>query len=105
MNKLMINDEIIVLAGKEKDKKGKVKAINRKRNRVFVDDVNIVKKAVKPTQADPNGGIKDVEASLHISNIAVVSPKTGKATRVKIERRDGKNTRIAVSCGTVLNNK
>lgn len=102
MEKLRINDEVVVTAGKEKGKKGKLKAFNKKTNRVSVEGVNLVKKSFKPTQQDPNGGIKDVEATLHVSNISIVSPKTGKASRVRIEKRDGKNTRIAVACGSVL---
>ena len=62
----------------------------------------MVKKAVKPTQESPAGGITEKEAPVHISNVAVVSPKTKKATRVKIVNKDGKNIRVAVACGTEL---
>ena len=61
-----------------------------------------MKKAVKPTQENPAGGITEKEAPVHISNVAVVSPKTSKGTRVKIVNKDGKNIRVAVSCGTEL---
>lgn len=103
MQKLKVNDEVIVLAGKDKGKKGKVLKINSKTNRVLVEGVNIVKKSLKPTQENPTGGFVDAERALHISNVAVVSPKTGAATRVKIENKDGKKVRIAIKCGSVLN--
>ncbi|MAX65651.1 MAG: 50S ribosomal protein L24 [Bacteriovoracaceae bacterium] len=102
MQKLKINDEVIVLAGKDKNKKGKLTNINLKKKTVIVDGLNRVKKAVKPTQEDPNGGFADVEKPMHVSNVAVVSPKTGKATRVRIEDKDGKKVRVAVSCGSTL---
>jgi len=102
MQKLKLNDEVIVLAGKNKGKTGKLKSINSKRNTVVVDGVNLVKKAVKPTQENPNGGFADIEKPLNRSNVAVVSPKTGKATRVRVEQKDGKKVRVAISCGSVL---
>jgi large subunit ribosomal protein L24 len=100
MQKLKVNDDVVILAGKEKGKTGKVKKINFKSNRVWVDGVNKVKKALKPTQENPNGGIVDIEASLHISNVSLVSPKTNKATRVKIVVDAGKKTRQLVACKT-----
>lgn len=102
MKKLRLNDEVIVLAGKDKGKKGKLLKIFEKKKRVLVEGVNTVKKSVKPTQEDPTGGLKDVEATLHISNIAVVSPKTGGATRIKIETKDGKKIRVATKCGSEI---
>ena len=102
MEKLRVSDEVVILAGKDKGKKGNVLQIFRKQNRVVVGGCNVVKKAVKPTQENPAGGITEKEAPVHISNVAVVSPKTNKATRVKIVNKDGKNIRVAVSCGTEL---
>ena len=102
MQKLKINDEVIVTAGKDKGKTGKVTKLLPKRSRVIVAGVNVLKKAVRPTQENPSGGITEVEASVHRSNVMVVSPKNGKATRVRIEEKDGKKVRVAVSCGSVL---
>ena len=102
MQKLKLNDEVIVLAGKNKGKTGLLTNINAKKSTVLVAGVNLVKKAIKPTQENPNGGINEIEAALHASNVALVSPKTKKATRIKIENKDGKNVRVAVACGTVL---
>jgi len=102
MQKLKLNDEVVVIAGKDKGKTGKVERINFKKNEVIVSGVNLVKKALKPSQENPQGGFAEVERALHISNIAVVSPKTKKSTRVRIETKDGKKVRVAVACGTVL---
>jgi large subunit ribosomal protein L24 len=102
MQKLKINDEVIVIAGKDKGKKGKLTNLNFKRKTAIVEGVNLVKKSMKPTQENPNGGFADLEKGIHLSNIAVVSPKTGAATRVKIEEKDGKKTRVATKCGSVL---
>lgn len=102
MQKLKVNDEVIVIAGKDKGKKGTVQSINFKRKTALVGGVNVVKKAVKPTQESPNGGFSDVEKGINLSNIAVVSPKTGSATRVRIEEKDGKKIRVATKCGSVL---
>ena len=96
MQKLKVNDTVQVLAGKDKGKNGKVKSINFKTNRVVVEGVNIVKKAIKPNQANQQGGIVDMEKAIHISNVALVDPKTGKPTRVAVKSVSGKNVRIAV---------
>ena len=102
MQKLKVNDEVIVITGKDKGKTGSVQKINFKKNLVLVSGINMMKKALKPSQENPSGGFMDVERPLHISNIAVVSPKTKKATRVKIETKDNKKVRVAVACGSVL---
>ncbi len=102
MQKLKEKDEVIVVAGKDKGKTGTVTKINFKKDLVFVTGVNMAKKALKPSQENPSGGFVEVERPLHISNIAVVSPKTNKATRVRIETKDNKKVRIAVSCGSEL---
>jgi large subunit ribosomal protein L24 len=97
MQKLKVNDTVVVLAGKDKGKQGKVKNINWKTNRVLVEGVNVVKKAMKPTQASPQGGLVDLEKALHISNVAVADPKSGKPTRVKVQEKNGKKNRVAKS--------
>lgn len=103
MQKLKINDEVIVLAGKDKGKTGKIQNLDFKKSRVLVEGVNVVRKALKPSQENPNGGFSDLEKPVHISNVALVSPKTKKATRVRIETKDNKKVRVAVACGSVLN--
>ena len=100
MQKLKINDEVVLIAGKDKGKTGKVKKINFKTNRVLVDGINTVKKALKPSQENPNGGFSDLEKPIHMSNVALISPKTNKATRVKIVTQNGKKSRQLVACST-----
>jgi large subunit ribosomal protein L24 len=102
MEKLRVNDEVVMLAGKDKGKTGTISQIFRKQNRLIIGGVNIAKKSIKPSQENPAGGITEKEMPVHISNVAVLSPKTKKATRVKIVNKDGKNIRVAVSCGTEL---
>ena len=97
MQKIKVNDTVAVLAGKDKDKQGKVKSINFKTNRVVVEGVNVFKKATKPSQQNPQGGIVDLEKAIHISNIALV--EAGKATRVKIKEVNGKKVRVAAKSG------
>ena len=95
MQKLKVNDNVQVLAGKDKGKNGKIKSINFKTNRVVVEGVNVVKKAMKPNQANQQGGIVDLEKAIHISNVALTDPKSGKPTRVNIKKVAGKNVRVA----------
>ena len=102
MQKIKVNDEVVVIAGKDKGKTGKVKTLNLKKNVALIEGVNMVKKTLKPTQENPAGGIIEKESPVHMSNIAIVSPKTKKATRVRIEEKDGKKVRIAVACGSVI---
>lgn len=102
MQKIKVSDEVIVIAGKDKGKKGTIKSLNFKRKTAIVDGVNMVKKSIKPTQENPNGGFSDMEKGINLSNISIVSPKTGGATRVRIEVKDGKKVRVATKCGSEL---
>lgn len=95
MQKLKVNDTVQVRAGKDKGKQGKIKSINFKTNRVVVEGVNLVKKAIKPNQQNQQGGIVDVEKAVHISNVALLDPKGGKPTRVAVKKVGGKNVRVA----------
>ena len=102
MQKLKLNDDVIILAGKDKGKSGAILDLNWKQMKALVKGVNMVKKTAKPTQENPNGGIFDKEAYVHMSNVGLISPKTKKATRVRIEDKDGKKVRVATACGSVL---
>lgn len=102
MQKMKLKDEVIVLAGKDKGKTGTVEKIFGSNKKILVKGVNLVKKAVRPSQENPAGGFLEVERPVHSSNLALISPKTNKATRVRIEVRDGKKVRVAVKCGSVL---
>jgi len=84
--KLKKGDEVVVIAGKDKGKRGQVSKVSPANNRVLVTGVNMVKKATKPNQqTGEGGGIVQKEASLHASNVALVDPKTQKATRKRPE--------------------
>ena len=102
MQKLRVGDQVTVIAGKDKGKTGKVSKINKKKRKVVVSGLNMVKKMIRPTQENPKGGSIKIEHPLDISNVAVLSPKTKKASRVRIETRDGKKVRVAVACGSPL---
>ncbi|PHS23268.1 MAG: 50S ribosomal protein L24 [Robiginitomaculum sp.] len=100
--KIKKGDKVIVLAGKDKGRTGEVMKMITDTNRAIVSGVNMVKRHQRPTQYDP-GGIKDMEASMHVSNLAVADPKTGKATRVGFKTlKDGKKVRFAKKSGEVL---
>lgn len=92
MSKLHIKkgDEVIVLAGKNKNSKGKVLKVLVKEEKAIVEGVNMVSKSTKPNAQNPQGGIIKQEAPIHISNISLIDPKSGKATRVSI-KHEGKN--------------
>ena len=101
MSKLHIRkgDEVIILAGKDKGQKGKVLKVFIKDQRALVEGVNMVSKSAKPSAKNPQGGIIKQEAPIHISNLSLIDPKSGKATRVAI-KHEGKNViRIAKKSG------
>lgn len=101
MGKLHIrkDDTVIVLAGQDKGKKGKVLKVLVKENRAIVEGLNMVSKSTKPSAKNPQGGIVKQEAPIHISNLSLIDPKSGKPTRVRVEH-DGKNVkRIAKKSG------
>ena len=101
MSKLHIKkgDEVIVLAGKNKNSKGKVLKVLVKEEKAIVEGVNMVSKSTKLSAKNPQGGIVKQEAPIHISNLSLIDPKSGKATRVAI-KHEGKNVvRIAKKSG------
>jgi large subunit ribosomal protein L24 len=100
--KLKKDDEVIVIAGKDKGKKGKIMRMIPTENRVVVAGVNMVKRHQKPDRVNA-GGIVMKEASLHISNVMLVDPKEGKPTRVGFKvMKDGKKSRVAKRSGEVV---
>ena len=99
-SKIRRDDEIVVIAGKDKGKQGKVLKVITGKDRVIVEGVNLVKKHQKPNpQLNVPGGIIEKEASIHVSNIAIVNPSTGKADRVGFRVEEGKKVRIFKSNG------
>lgn len=102
MSKLHIkkNDTVVVLAGQDKGKTGKVLKVLVDENRALVEGVNMVSKSTKPSAKNPQGGIVKQEAPIHISNLSLVDPKSGKPTRVGIKvTEDGKKVRISKKSG------
>ena len=100
--KIKKGDRVVVLAGKDKGKQGAVTQVLPKENRVLVQGVNLVQRHTKPTQAEPQGGIKSKEAALHVSNVALVD-SNGKATRVGFKIEGDKKVRFAKTTGEVIN--
>jgi len=99
--KIKTGDEVIVTTGKDKGKKGTVTKIITETSRAVVSGLNIVKKHQKPSAAG-NGGIIKKEMPIHISNLAIVDPKDGKASRIGYKVEQGKKTRIAKKSGEAL---
>jgi large subunit ribosomal protein L24 len=100
--KVKKGDEVIVIAGREKGKKGKITQVITAEARVIVGGVNMVKRHSKPSRTGA-GGIVEKEAPLHVSNVALLDPKSGKPTRVGFKvKEDGTKTRIAKRSGEVI---
>lgn len=95
-------DKVQVISGKDKGKQGTILVAYPKKDRVLVEGVNMVKKHAKPSQDNPQGGIIEQEASIHVSNVLPIDPKSGEPTRVGYEERDGKKVRIAKKSGEAL---
>ncbi len=97
------DDEVIVIAGKDKGKKGRVLRVDAPKSKVYVEGLNMVKRHQKPQQTMQGlsgGGVIEKEGPIHVSNVALVDPKDGKPTRVGIELVDGKRVRVARRSGS-----
>ena len=99
--KIRKGDQVVVITGRDKGKKGEVLEVLRAESRVRVQGVNMVKRHRRATQNDA-GGIVSKEAPLHISNVAHVDPESGAATRVGFEVKDGEKVRVAKRSGKAL---
>ena len=103
MQKIRKGDKVVVIAGKDKGRTGEVVQVMPKEDRAIVRGVNMIVRHQKQTAAQ-EGGLVRREASIHLSNIAVVDPKDNKSpTRVGFETRDGKKVRVAKRSGEVIN--
>jgi large subunit ribosomal protein L24 len=100
--KIKKGDNVIVIAGKDRGKTGKVVRVLREKERVIVDGINIVKKHQRPSKSNQKGQIIDKLLPIHISNIMLVDPKTSKRTRVGKKLVKGRYIRIAKKSGTIL---
>jgi large subunit ribosomal protein L24 len=95
-------DKVMVISGKDKGKTGIILEAFPKQSRVLVEGINIVKKHAKPSQVNPQGGILNQEAPIHVSNVMPVDPKSGTPTRVGYTVENGKKVRVAKKSGEVL---
>ena len=96
-------DEVIVVTGKDKGRKGSVLRVRVKEGRALVQGVNMVKRHTKPSAAAGRGGVIEKEAPIHLSNLALIDPKTGQATRVGFKfLADGRKVRYARRSGEVI---
>ena len=96
-------DQVVVVSGKEKGKRGRVLRIVTGKGRVVVERVNMVKRHTKPTQRNPRGGILEKEGSLELSNISLWCGKCGAARRHRVDHKEGqKKRRVCVKCSTVF---
>ncbi|MCY3036819.1 MULTISPECIES: 50S ribosomal protein L24 [Aerococcus] len=100
--RIKTGDKVEIIAGKDKGVQGTVLKTFPKKDRVLVEGANLVKKHQRPSQANPQGGIIEEEAAIHVSNVQVIDPETNEKTRVAIEERDGKRVRVAKKSGKAL---
>ncbi len=100
--KIKKGDRVVVLAGKDKGRQGNVLKVLPKESRVVVEGLNIAQRHTKPSQGDPQGGIKNKEAPLHVSNVALLD-SNGKPTRVGFRVEGDKKVRVAKTTGEVIN--
>ena len=99
-------DLVQVISGNDKGKRGKVLSVAREKNRAIVEGIRMMKRHTRPTQRDPQGGIVEREATIHISNLMVICPKTDKPTRIgKKKIENGKYVRTSVRSGEMIDSK
>ena len=96
------NDQVVVIAGEDKGKKGRVLEVYPDKNRALVEGISIVSKHTRPTAQYPDGGIVKKEAPVHVSNLMVLDPKTGKATRIGRKEVNGNLVRYSKKSGEVI---
>lgn len=95
-------DTVKVITGKDSGKEGKILRAIPETERVVVEKLNIMKKALRPTQQNPQGGISSIEAPIHVSNVMLVCPKCNKATRVGHKIENGKKVRVCKKCNAEI---
>ena len=100
--KIKSGDNVVVISGEHKGSEGRVLKVFREKNKAIVEGVNTVKKHEKPSAANPQGGITEKEAPIHISNLSLIDPKSGEPTRVGFKMEDGKKVRFSKKSNQVL---
>ena len=99
MNDVKTGDTVKVITGKDKGATGEILSSRPREGRIVVKGVNLVHKALRPTQVNPNGGIDTREAPIDASNVMLVCPSCGLPTRIAHRREDGKKIRVCKKCG------
>src|SRR5687767_12647283 len=104
MAHIRTGDTVVIIAGKDKGKQGRVLRVidDVERTRVVIEVINRVWKHVRPSQRNPQGGRIQKDAAIHISNVQLLDPTTGKGTRTRVEVREGQKHRVAVKSGADL---
>jgi large subunit ribosomal protein L24 len=103
--KIRRDDTVRIIAGKDRGRTGRVKSVDPKKQRVYVEGVNIVKRHIKPRtlrdtqRAQEMGGIVEMEGPIHVSNVMVIDPESGEPTRLGITRDGGRRVRVAKKSG------
>ena len=100
--KIKKDDKVVVLAGKDKGKQGKVLTADPKGGKVTVEGVNVATKHQKPRGQNQEGGIIKIETPIYVSKVQLVCPKCGKGTRVGYKLADGKKVRVCKKCGAEI---
>lgn len=100
--RLKQGDRVRVIAGRSKGVEGRILAVFKDSNRVLVEGVNIIKKAQRPTQNSPQGGIAEIEAPIHVSNVQIIDPKTSNVTRIAYEYDEAGKHRVSAKSGIRL---
>ena len=97
------NDTVEVIAGREKGKRGRVLSVYPQKDRLLIEKINIIKRHMKPSRKQTQGGIIEKEASIHMSNVMLICPKCNKPTRVgNSVLQDGRKLRMCKKCGEVV---
>ena len=103
MARIVKGDTVLVISGEDRGKTGRVVKVIKEKNRVLVEGVNLVKKHTRPTQRNPQGGISEREAPIHVSNVMPFAPKANRGTRVRARvLSDGSRVRESVATGEVI---
>ena len=106
--KIRRDDEVVVISGKDRGKTGRVMRVDRDKDRVYVEGLNIIKRHMRPQQvpgaqrAEQIGGVVEKEGPIHVSNVMLIDPKDKKPTRVGISREGGKRMRVTRRSGTKI---
>jgi large subunit ribosomal protein L24 len=103
--RIKTDDEVLVISGKDRGKRGKVLRVEPKKNRLYVEGLNIIKRHQRPTQtarAQQTGGVIEREGPIHMSNVMLIDPQDGKPTRVAVQVEDGRRLRVSKRTGARL---